>query len=285
MKRSVLNVVLTLLVVYSAICLLVFLLQARLVYFPGGPPRTTPRAYGLEFREVDLVTADGVRLDAWFLPAAVGEQPAVGQKGGAIVFCHGNAGNIEYRIASARAFLDMGISVLLFDYRGYGASEGTPTEAGTYLDAEAAYDHLAGAGFAADGIALYGESLGGAVAIELATRRPVAGVFVESAFLSASQLGQEVYPWLPVKLLSRFRYDNLGKLPAIAVPVLVAHSADDDVVPFRHGEALYAVAREPKRFLVTSGGHNDGGFLQRDAWRAEVRAFLVETCQLLGTTR
>ena len=267
LKLTLLDFLLIALIVYSGLCLLLFLFQGRLVYLPGPPPKTTPAAHGLEHRERYLVTSDEVRIHAWFMPAPEAK--------GALVFCHGNAGTIENRLDAARVFLDMGLSVLLFDYRGYGASEGRPSEEGTYLDAEAAYDALLEeSGVTTDRIVIYGESLGGGVAIELAKRREVAAVVTESAFTSLPKLGSELYPWLPVRLLSRFRYDNLSKVDTLNAPLLVIHSPDDDIVPYAHGERLFAAAAEPKAFLATDGGHNDGGFLRRDEWTERVSAFL-----------
>jgi fermentation-respiration switch protein FrsA (DUF1100 family) len=252
---------------YLGSCLLVFLVQARLVYFPSRALGPDPSSLGIAFEEPELVASDGVRLHGWFLPAP--------EPRGALLFCHGNAGNVSHRLVAARAFRNMGLSVLLFDYRGYGRSDGRPSEEGTYLDAEAAYDWLRGRGLAPERIALYGESLGGGVAIELARRREVACVLVESAFTSVPDLGAELYRWLPVRLLARIRYDNAEKLGKLRVPLLLVHSPDDEIVPFAHAERLLALAREPKDLLRTEAGHNDGGFLRRAEWLERVREFLV----------
>lgn len=269
LKRTLLGFFLTASAAYAGLCLVVFLFQGRLVYFPGPPPTTTPAALGLDHRDLHLVTADDVRIHAWFLEAP--------EARGALIFCHGNAGSIENRLHAARVFLGMDLSVLLFDYRGYGASEGSPTEDGTYLDAEAACDALLEeSGLTADRIVIYGESLGAAVAIELARRREVAAVVTESAFTSLPDLGAELYAWLPVRLLSRFRYDNLGKVDSLNAPLLIIHSPDDEIVPYAHGERLFAAAAEPKQFLTTQGGHNDGGFLRSEEWTERVSAFLAD---------
>lgn len=253
---------------YGLVCLLVYLFQARLVYFPGPAPRTTPAQFGLAFRELELATDDGERVHAWFLP-----HPAAR---GAILVSHGNAGNIGDRLELARAYFELGWSVLLYDYRGYGKSTGTPSEAGTYLDAEAAYEHLARVeGLAPERIVLHGESLGVAVAFELALRRPVAGVIAESGFTSLPDMAAEVYPYLPARLLARIRYDNLAKVARLSVPLLLVHSPDDEIVPVAHARRLSAAAREPKRLLLTSGSHNGGGFLNRKEWRAKVGEFLA----------
>lgn len=252
---------------YAALCLLAFVFQARLVYFPGPAPRLDPATLGLAHRDVELVTADGERLHAWFFPRAGAP--------GAVLVCHGNAGSLEQRIELARAFLGLGWAVLLFDYRGYGKSTGSPSEEGTYRDAEAAHACLTVAeGFAPERVVLYGESLGAAVALELALRRASAALIAESGFTSLPDMAAEVYPFLPVRWLARIRYDNLGKIARLGVPLLLVHSPADEIVPVAQAERLFAAAREPKRLLLTGGGHNDGGFTRRAEWRAAVGAFL-----------
>ncbi len=263
-----LRLVLVLAAGYVLVCLLVYFFQTRLVYFPAPAPRTTPAQHGLAYRELELSTSDGERLHAWFLPHA--------EAHGAILVSHGNAGNIGDRLAIARAYHELGWSVLLYDYRGYGKSTGTPSEEGTYLDAEAAYDHLARVeGLAPERIVLHGESLGVAVTLELALRRPVAAVIAESGFTSLPDMAAEVYPFLPGRLLARIRYDNLAKVARLGVPLFVIHSPDDDIVPVEHARRLFAAAREPKRLLLTTGSHNGGGLLNRQEWRAEVGSFLA----------
>jgi hypothetical protein len=256
-----------LLIGYGGLCLLLYVFQARLVFFPGPPPAVDAAALG--FEEVRLATEDGVELHGWFLPAAGAR--------GAVLVCHGNAGSIEQRVPVARAFHGLGWAVLLFDYRGYGASAGRPSEQGTYGDAEAAYRNLVEArGFTPERIALYGESLGAAVAVELAREHPVAALVAESAFTSLPDIGAEAYPFFPVRWLARYRYDNLAKVGRLEVPLLLVHSPQDEIVPVQHSRRLLPAAREPKRLLLTEGGHNDGGFLRRAEWVAEVGEFLEE---------
>lgn len=256
----------TALVLYVGLCALAWAFEKRLVYFPGPPPTRTPRDAGLEYEEPVVRTRDGLTLSAWFLTA--------GEPRFAVLFCHGNAGSIEDRLVKARALLEHGASVLLFNYRGYGASPGKPDEAGTYLDAEAAFDALR-ARLPDVPIVMWGESLGGAVAIELAQRRAVAAVAVESTFTSVVDVGSHAYPWLPVRWLASLRYDNFAKIGALSVPVLVAHSPSDELVPFEQAKRLFAKAREPKTFLETTGGHNAGGPLFEAACRAALRDFFA----------
>jgi fermentation-respiration switch protein FrsA (DUF1100 family) len=272
MVRGVLKLLLVPLLGYAALCALLWLRQRSLVYFPGPAPGVTPADVGLPFERVELVASDGVRLDAWFLPAP--EAPARGAR--AVLVCHGNAGSMEHRLPVAQAFREMGLAVLLFDYRGYGASAGSPSEQGLYRDAEAAFDHLVAArGFAPQRIVAYGESLGGAVAIELALRRDPGAVVAESCFTSLVDLGAELYRWIPVRLLARERFENEAKLARLRAPLLLIHSPDDEIVPFAHARRLLAAAGEPKELLTTGGGHNDGGFVLQAAWRARVAAFLA----------
>jgi fermentation-respiration switch protein FrsA (DUF1100 family) len=251
---------------------LMFVFQAKLVWFPGPPPELDPRAVGLAFRDVPLESADGERLGAWLV------EPAAGVPGrGVVLHCHGNAGNIAGRIEHARVLARDGWAVLLVDYRVYCRSTGKPREEGTYLDAQAAFDWLvAEGGFRPDQVVLWGESLGGAVAVELAGRCGGAALVLESTFTSVPDLGAEVYPWIPVRLLARIRYDSLARVPALELPVLVAHGERDEIVPFAHGERLFEAARGPKRFVRTDGGHNVGGPLLDEAARGEVLAFLRE---------
>ncbi len=252
--------------VYAGLCAVFFFLQERLIYFPGPPPAATPADYGIAFEELRLLTEDGVYLSAWLC----------GEPGSSRVMlvCHGNAGSIEGRIELASEFAAMGFGTLLFDYRGYGASGGAPGEAGTYLDATAAFDALASRGVPPAGIVAYGESLGGAVAIELARRRPVRAVVVESGFTSLPDAGAEHYPWLPVRWLARHRYPSLERVSELRVPLCVLHSRGDEVVPFEHGQRLFREAAEPKRFIETAGLHNGGGFRAAPEARSALEEFL-----------
>jgi len=267
--RIMLNLVISIAIAYAVILSLVFLFQPRLVYFPQVE-RTltvTPRAAGLDYEDVSLHTADGVKLHGWWVPAQNAR--------GAVVLFHGNAGNISHRLGYLTMFSRLGYSVLLFDYRGYGTSGGNPSEAGTYRDAESAWQHLTEVRkVKARDIVIVGESLGGGVATWLAVKYPPRAVILASTFTSVPDLGAQVYPWLPVRLLARIEYANLDRIRQIEVPVMIAHSRGDDIIPFAHGEALFAAAREPKQMLVMSGGHNDGFIYARDEWSAAVGAFL-----------
>ena len=258
---------------YLAVVLAFWIGRNRLIYYPGPTPGPPPASATLDLREERIETKDGERLHAWLATPRSGS----GSSPRGVLVCHGNAGNIASRIPVAEAFASFGFSTLLFDYRGYGGSSGKPTEEGTYLDAEAAFDRFTSLLGASPQIAIYGESLGGAVAIELARRRKVARVLVEDTFTSLADIASGLYPWLPAHTLLRHRYGSLEKVGAIGVPLLVIHSPDDDLVPFALGRKLFDSAREPKTFLETGGRHDEGGFLDEERWRSAVRSFLEAT--------
>jgi uncharacterized protein len=218
----------------------------RLVFFPDPyvpdpPPGVVERW---------ITTADGVRLHAWF--AAVPAAPAT------LVWSHGNGGNIGGRADVLLALAARGVSVLAYDYRGYGKSEGRPSEEGVYLDAEAVYDSERARGVPAERIVSLGESLGGAVSIYLATRRPCAGVVVVSAFTSLGAVARRHYG--PIAVLAGNRFDSLARLRQLTVPLFVAHGDQDEIVPFDLGAQLFAAAHEPKRFFRARGAHHNDVF-------------------------
>lgn len=263
---------------YGAILALVFFFQPRLVYFPlKGAYPGTPQAYGLAFERVTLATEDGEKLAAWWVPVPTPMR-------GAVLLFHGNAGNIAHRIDYARMFYDMGLATLLVDYRGYGESSGTPSEQGTYRDAAASWAWLTRErGVKPADIVIFGESLGGGVATWLAVnakeREQPRAVILASTFTSVPDLGSQVYPWLPVRWLSRIHYDSLARVAQIKVPLLIAHSPQDDIIPYAHGKRLFEAANEPKQFLDLADGHNSGFVFMRPAWRNAVQTFIERAAE------
>jgi fermentation-respiration switch protein FrsA (DUF1100 family) len=293
-----LEVLILVAIAYACVLGLVFGFQSRLVYYPqtGREVAVTPQAYGLAFESVEIATEDGEKLHAWWVPSA-------GARGAVLMF-HGNGGNISHRLDYLLMFSRLGYSTLIVDYRGYGKSTGSPSEEGTYRDALAAWRHLAeGRGVRPADIVVFGESLGGAVASWLAAhlslipdpspggrrearasslllgersgvRAPPRALVLASTFTSVNDLGAQVYWFLPVRLLSRFGYDNLANLKAIRSPVLIAHSRDDDIIPFAHGQQLFSAANEAKQFLEMRGGHNEGFIFVREEWVRALAGFL-----------
>jgi hypothetical protein len=222
------------------------------VYHPDRFLRATGKELNRPFEEVFFSTSDGVKLHGWYFPADEG----AARSRLAVLVCHGNAGNISDRLELCQVLLECGVNVFLFDYRGYGRSEGAPSEEGTYLDAQAAHRWLRSRGIAGGNIIAYGESLGGGVACELALREELGGVALQSTFTSIPDIGAELFPWLPVRLLSTIRYDSSRKLPRIRIPVMILHSREDEIVGFHHAQTNFAVANEPKFFCEIQGGHN-----------------------------
>lgn len=251
--------------------LLVFLrwYEPRMIYFPQRSVEHAPGDLGWRFDDVRLSTADGETLHGWFVPA---EAPA----GLTVLFFHGNAGNISHRFDKLAVLRGLGADTLIVDYRGYGESSGTPSEKGTTLDADAAYAWLRGPrALDPRRVVVYGESLGAAVAVDLAARVPSGGLVVESGFTSAVDVGRAMLPFLPVGWIVRNRYDNLAKIGRVDAPVLILHSRDDEFFPWHHPERLLAAAREPKQLVELRGGHNDAFLTSAPVYRRALAEFFT----------
>jgi len=252
-----------LIVAYAIWGLLLFFMQSKLLYRPVRDVTLSPAERNLDFEEVAFPSGDGVALTGWYVPAP--------QAQWTVLFCHGNGGSMMHRLDSLSLFFDLGLNCLVFDYRGYGHSAGKPSEAGTYLDARAAYEWLIREKrVPPEQIILFGRSLGGSIAAHLAGRVRARALIVESAFTSYPDIAARFYPYLPVRPFARFRYDTLACVREVRCPVLVMHSKDDDFVPFEFGTRIFDAAREPKQFVEIVGNHNDGflvsGDIYRDAW-------------------
>jgi uncharacterized protein len=243
--------------------------EYRQVYHPTKDWDAAPGALGRPCEDISFTTADNVRLSAWFFPADASSP----RRNTAMLICHGNGGNISHRLPLCQGLLGTGVNVLVFDYRGYGHSEGAVGEEGTYLDAQAAYGWLRQRGIAR--IVAFGESLGGGIATELAVRESVAGLVLSNTFTSIADVGAELFPWLPVRWFNTIHYNTLSKLPRIKIPVLVMHSRDDEIVRFRHAERNFAAANEPKLFCETHGPHNDTLALDPALYLGGVEKFLA----------
>ena len=262
-----------LLIIAGAYLLLVgfiYLTQASMLYLPGVPGRqleATPEAVGLDYEDVWLDTSDGVRIHGWFVPA---------DSTRTVLYFHGNAGNISHRLYTIQQLHELGRSVFIIDYRGYGESDGKPDEDGLYRDAEAAWQYLTDVrGIAAEDIVVYGRSLGGSLAAWLAAERRPGALVLDSSFTSVPDAGQDAYPWLPVRLLSRFRHPTVEHVAKVNAPVLVVHSRTDDIIPFHHGKALFNAANEPRSFLELDGGHNDAHLTSETAYVDGLGTFLL----------
>ncbi|MDP2156978.1 MAG: alpha/beta hydrolase [Nitrospirota bacterium] len=267
LKRMLITVVIGLALGYFGLVAFVYVRQPKMLYFPTKEIEQTPAAIGLSFDEVTFKTSDGMNIAAWYIPAP--DAMAV------LLFCHGNGGNISHRLDSIRIFHNLGLSVLIFDYRGYGRSEGEPTEKGTYLDAEAAWNFLVkDKGIDSARIVIFGRSLGSAVAAELAMRRQAGALILESGFTSITDLGRKYYPHMPVSLITRFHYATIDKVSSLALPKLFIHSPSDEVIPYEQGLRLYEKAAEPKEFLQLRGDHNEGFLLSGELYINGLQQFI-----------
>jgi uncharacterized protein len=250
--------------------------QRRLIYFPW-PGRLPPASSVLTGgQEIVFTTEDGIHLGGWFLPAQ-GGGPAP-----AVLVCNGNGGNRALRVPLAAALSRAGLSVLLFDYRGYGGNLGRPSEGGLAADARAAQAWLAARPEVDPGrIAYFGESLGAAVALRLAVERPPAALILRSPFTSLTDVGRLHYPWLPVKWLLTDRYGSAARVAQLTVPLLVIAGERDPIVPSALSRRLYDAASAPKRFVLVPGAdHNDAALLDGPQTVGETLRFLTQTAVL-----
>ncbi len=243
--------------------------EHRQTYHPSRNVDVAVREFAGPSEDVFFRTRDNVQLNGWFFPAPTNST----RRHLAVLLCHGNGGNISHRVDVCSVLRGMGLNVFVFDYRGYGLSEGRPSEQGTYLDAQAAYQWLRNKGFEVKHIIAHGESLGGGVATELCLRETLGGLVLQSTFTSLPDIGAELFPWLPVRLLGSIRYDTIRKLPQLSIPVLVMHSRDDGLIRFQHSERNFTAAREPKLFCELQGGHNDP-LADQEAFVAGIEKFL-----------
>jgi len=238
----------------------------------------SPRDLALEYTSVHLTTDDGVRLHGWWVPSD--PERAV------VLFFHGNAGNISDRLDSIRIFNELDLSVFIFDYRGYGESEGEPSEQGTYRDGEAAWRYLTEERHIDPArIVMFGRSLGAAVATQIAIRHKPRALILESAFTSIRDMARAAMPWVPVGPFLRTHYDTLRAVRSVECPILVVHSRDDEVVPFAQGKAIFDAAREPKAFLELRYGHNEGFILSGNTYTDGLEAFLTAQVAPLPASR
>ena len=235
--------------------------------------RTPARGEQSRAREPDesgYATRDGVRLNGWFVPHSEARST--------LIWFHGNAGNIGHRVENLKLLHDrVKVNIFIFDYRGYGRSDGRSSEKGTYLDAEAAVELIQEkiSGDAAKNIVFFGRSLGAAVAAEMAMRFAPRGLILESPFISIAEMARVLFPLLPIGPFLQTRYDVLEKIGKIQVPLLVLHGERDEIVPFEHGKAIFDAAPEPKKFFAIAGAsHNDTYAIGGEAYFTEIKRFI-----------
>ncbi|WP_200251117.1 alpha/beta hydrolase [Lamprobacter modestohalophilus] len=254
--------------------LLLWWLQPKMIFFPDERLQATPIDWGLEYEEVELTTEDGISLHGWRIkpPRARDTAPRT------LLFFHGNAGNLSHRGDSIRIFTDLGLEVLIIDYRGYGRSQGSPSEQGLYRDATAAWQWLTQVrGTPPEDIVLFGRSLGGAVAAWLAARTTPAAVIIESSFDRMQSLAEVHYPLLSRLIPLRVAFPAVEEIANVQSPLLVLHSPDDEIVPISLGRRLYEAAPGPKQFVEFQGGHNNGFLRSQPQYQDALAAFLDQS--------
>ncbi|MBN1123881.1 MAG: alpha/beta hydrolase [Sedimentisphaerales bacterium] len=237
--------------IYSIFGWTMFFTQSSLLYRPLKEVLYSPSDIGLTYEKVVLTTNDGLKLAAWYTPSPHARYT--------ILFCHGNGGNLSYYLDTINLFNEMNFNILIFDYRGYGLSQGMPTEEGTYLDARAAWEWLVQKKhIIPEHIIIHGRSLGSSIAAKLATQVNPAGLIIESAFTSYEDVAKEFYPYLPVHWFAKFKYNTLQSIREVSCPILFVHSLHDEMIPFQFALQLYDTAAAPKELLEIEGNHNDG---------------------------
>lgn len=266
---AVLGIVAIVALAYVLFMLWVYLRQSRRVYRPLRELVAVPATRGFGYEDVNFTAEDGIRLHGWYVPCAGARY--------VMLFFHGNTRNISWCLDSLELFHRLGFSTFLFDYRGYGRSEGRPDEEGTYRDARAAWEYLVrDRGIDAGRIVMMGRSLGGAVAAWLAARHAPRALVLESTFLSFPDVAAELHPRLPVRLLARYRYPVREYLRDVRSPVLIVHSRDDEIIPYRHGRMLYEIARGPKRLVSIGGPHYNGYVLSGEQYADGLARFFAD---------
>ncbi|MDP6335247.1 MAG: alpha/beta hydrolase [Nitrospinaceae bacterium] len=227
--------------------------ERRIIYHPHKYPEGNwnPSSSSVSREDVHFTASDGVRLHGWYIPSA-------GAKA-TLLWFHGNAGNITHRLGNIEMLKPLNLNIFIFDYRGYGKSEGEPDEKGIYSDSQAAYDWLVKVKNILPGeIILFGRSLGGICAVEVASGNPAAGLILESVFPSAGKMAEKIFPVLPLGGAIKSRFDAISKVPDLKLPKLFIHGTQDEIVPYKLGRELFSVAADPKEFYDIQGaGHND----------------------------
>ncbi len=253
--------------IYLFLILVLFLFQGQMLFLPEREHFRSPQSIGLEAEDMWVETRDGKQIHGWYFNNESAER--------VVVLSHGNAGNISGRLEIADMLLDLDVSVLMYDYRGYGKSEGRPTEKGLYKDIDSVIGFLKDQkDYSENQIILYGRSLGGGVSAYGAANYNVAGLVLDSAFQDVKTMTSDIYPIVPTFLV-RYNFSTINYLNSIQnTPILIMHSRDDEIVGFHHGEALYEAASEPKTFVPLRGGHNDLFFTSNNTIKRSWQEFL-----------
>ena len=255
-------------VIFAGSAALIFFLQKNLIHNPYPKLIGTPADRGLMYEDVLLTVQNGeAELHGWFIP---NEQARF-----TILYFCGNAGNMSYHLDTLSILHSIGLSIFIYDFRGFGRSKGRLTERAMYDDAQSALEYLVQTrSIPSSQIVVFGRSLGSAMASWIASKHQLAATIMESSFSSMADMAKIVYPWLPVDLMLRWRYDNFSRIGDIKSPLLLVHSSEDDLVPYAHSEKLYEAATEPKQLLTITGDHIEGFSDSGDIYINGLSAFL-----------
>jgi len=266
-KRLIKSLVMIITISWIILSFMIFVNQKDLIFVPTKKYINTPESYNLPYESHILTTKDGERISSWFIPHP--------NPRSTLLFLHGNGGNISTRLDTINIFHQLGLSIFIVDYRGYGNSSGSPSEEGTYVDAETAWLFLRNnKRINSNNIIIYGRSLGGAIAIWLAQKYKASALIVESSFTSIVDMGRHNYPYLPINMLAIIKYPSDKRIPSIDVPKLFIHSMEDDIVPYKFGRKLFEIAIPPKKFLKINGLHNNGFLTSGDIYINGIKDFL-----------
>jgi fermentation-respiration switch protein FrsA (DUF1100 family) len=279
MDSILIQIVGVLLLTYLAFAAVLYVMQPKFLYGPARDVSSTPAELGLDFEDVVFKNSDGLDLSGWYIPAKNSKLT--------VLFCHGNGGNMAHRLDSINIFNNLGLNCFIFDYRGYGHSLGKPSEEGTYTDAMAAYKWLIKEKkMPAEDIIIFGRSLGGTIAAQLASKVEAGALIVESAFTSYVDIGKEYYPYMPVRWFARFSYRTIDYIKEVCCPVMLIYSGNDEIVPFKFGLELYEAANEPKEFIEIFGSHNDcflaSGDIYIEVWEKWLKFLIENRSQSVG---
>lgn len=267
MVKKMTTIIVIMFIALILLNVVMFLRQPSMLFFPSAEIEATPQDWGMQYQDVSLTTADGKQLHGWYIPHPDSNR--------VLLFFHGNAGNISHRGESVRIFHRLGLNVFIIDYRGYGKSQGKPGESGLYKDADAAWHYLTQErNIDKANIIIFGRSLGGAVATNLATEVQPAALILESTFSSVDEFGKLLFPILSRVLISRYHFNTLDKIKNINVPLLVLHSPEDELTPFFMGKDVFEAANQPKYFVPLKGDHNNGFLISQPDYESALKEFI-----------
>ncbi|MCX7829985.1 MAG: alpha/beta hydrolase [Acidobacteria bacterium] len=258
-------IVLGLFLVYIVLCFYLYFNQDAYIFFPERTITAIPKTFGMNYEDLFLEAGGEAKINVWHIP---------NEKRQLIIHCNGNGGNMSDRVEKYALLYSMGFSVIGFDYRGYGKSSGTPSEKGFYEDLRKVVSFAEQKGYNKENIILYGESIGGGVALQIATESRFCALVLESTFTSLDEMARIYYKLFPTKLLLKYRFNNSEKINKINCPVAIMHSQEDEIVPYFMGKKLFEKANEPKIFIELKKGHNDGGIIICPESAKELNNFL-----------